>query len=164
MKLLHKSILLFVVITAVAISGLYLVDENQRVEEQLASKGYIAQEVQEFQRQLDRALSAPYALATMLRLQILNEDNFDAIAADMLKNYGGIDNLQLAPGGVVGHIYPLAGSEAAIGHDLFKDKSREKEAFLARERREMVLAGPFKLIQGGGGDYGAPTDFSGEKW
>ena len=149
MKLILKSALLFVVIVATVITGFLLVNKKQSVEEQLATKSYIHQEVQHFQRQLDRALSAPYALATMLRLQILNEDNFDAIAADMFKNYGGIDNLQLAPDGVVRHIYPLAGSEGAIGHDLFEDKNREKEAFLAKGSRSMVLAGPFKLVQGG---------------
>ncbi len=55
----------------------------------------------------------------------------------------------LAPNGVVTQIYPLAGNEAAIGHDLLNDPRRRTEARAAIESRKLTLAGPFRLIQGG---------------
>jgi len=61
----------------------------------------------------------------------------------------GVSNLQLAPGGVITHIYPLAGNEAAIGQDILKDDKRRNDAIQAVEDRELTLAGPFELLQGG---------------
>lgn len=48
-----------------------------------------------------------------------SEDIFPELAADLLQGDSGTYNLQLAPAGVVSSINPLAGNEAAIGHNLF---------------------------------------------
>ena len=102
------------------------------------------------EQQLQRSLSSTMALASFVRQSEENVlDNFDTIAADMIETYGGIDNLQLAIDGVVSHIYPLAGNEAAIGHDLLNDPARRTEAMSAIESRSLTLAGPFTLVQGG---------------
>ena len=97
---------------------------------------------------LDRSLSSTFALASVLR-QNGKIDNFDDLASEIIKSYGGINNLQLAPNGVVTKIYPLAGNKAAIGHDLLNDPQRRTEALGAIESRKLTLAGPFTLIQGG---------------
>ncbi len=97
---------------------------------------------------LDRSLSSTFALASVLR-QSGKIDNFDTLASEIIKSYGGITNLQLAPNGVVTKIYPLAGNEAAIGHDLLNDPQRRTEALAAIESRKLTLAGPFTLLQGG---------------
>ena len=75
--------------------------------------------------------------------------DFDTIAAGLIQAYGGIDSLQLAPGGIVSEIYPLQGNERAIGHDLLIDPARRTEALAAIESRNMTLAGPSALIQRG---------------
>jgi sensor domain CHASE-containing protein len=103
---------------------------------------------------LDRALSASYALGAMVRQGGGRIDNFDTFAAQLKPYYPGVVSLQLAPGGVVRQIYPLAGNEKAIGHDLLADPQRNREAFLARDTRQLTLAGPFKLVQGGIGAVG----------
>ncbi|MFQ5846345.1 MAG: PAS domain S-box protein [Candidatus Methylomirabilales bacterium] len=100
------------------------------------------------ERQLDRSLSSTFALASIVH-QSGRIDNFDALAAEIIKSYGGINSLQLAPNSVVTQIYPLAGNEAAIGHDLLNDPRRRTEAWKAIESRTLTLAGPFTLIQGG---------------
>lgn len=46
-------------------------------------------------------------------------------------------------------IYPLAGHERALGHDLLNDPERRAESLSAIRDRTLTLAGPFKLIQGG---------------
>ena len=104
--------------------------------------------VQTLQRQLSRSLSATFALASLLRQHGHIED-FDSLAAEMIASYGGISCLQLAPGGVISHVYPLAGHEKAIGHDLLGDPARRTEAQAAIDSRTLTLAGPFELIQGG---------------
>lgn len=103
---------------------------------------------------LDRALSATYALAALVRQGGGRIENFDPIAREMLLLYPGAASLQLAPNGIVSAIVPLAGNEKAIGHDLLKDPARTKEAFLARDTRQLTLAGPFPLVQGGRGAVG----------
>ncbi len=106
------------------------------------------------QNSMQRALSATYALAALVRQGKGSIANFDAIASEMLRYYPGAASLQLAPGGIVQHIVPLAGNEKAIGHNLLQDHTRNKEAFLARDSGQLTLAGPFQLIQGGLGAVG----------
>ena len=97
--------------------------------------------------QLSHSLSATFALASIIR-QHGYIDDFPALAEDMIKSYGGIGNLQLQPNGIVKQIYPLAGNEKAIGHNLLQDPKRRTEALAAIESKKLTLAGPFTLIQG----------------
>lgn len=101
------------------------------------------------QRQLDRALNAPVALAAHVQLNDGRIDGFEEFTDQMRGLLPSITNLQLAPNGVVRHIHPLEGNEAAIGHDLLADEDRTTEAFAAIEDRRLTLAGPFELVQGG---------------
>ena len=80
--------------------------------------------------------------------------NFDSIASQILQASDYIDALQLVPGGVIRYVYPLKGNERAIGYDILKDSSRNKEAIKAIEKKEMFFAGPFELRQGGIGVVG----------
>ena len=125
--------------------------EERRVDDKRRGLSAIGSNMAfEVERTLDRSLASTYALATAIReRESVVRDNFDSIAANMIETYGGIDNLQLAPGGVVSQIYPLEGNEAAIGHDLLNDPARRVEALAAIESRKLTLAGPFTLIQGG---------------
>lgn len=101
------------------------------------------------EQQLVRSLSATYALAAVLRQGSGQVEDFEALAHQMLEMYGGLSALQLAPNGVIRHVVPRRGHEAAIGHNLLDDPERNKEAFLALQSRTLTLAGPFELRQGG---------------
>lgn len=103
---------------------------------------------------VDRALSSTYALAAMVRQGQGKLDDFNSMAHQLIGYYPGVMSLQLAPNGVVKDIYPLTGNEKAIGHNLLKDPTRNKEAFVARDSGHMTLAGPFPLLQGGIGAVG----------
>ena len=100
------------------------------------------------QNAIERALSATYAISALVQQGNGTVENFDQIAEKMLPLYPGIDSLQLAPNGVVRQVVPLAGNETAIGHNLFADEKRAKEARLARDTHKLTFAGPFKMIQG----------------
>lgn len=56
--------------------------------------------------------------------------------------------------GVITHVYPISGNEAAVGYDIFNDTARNEEAFKALEKRDLYFAGPFKLVQGYNGVVG----------
>jgi diguanylate cyclase (GGDEF)-like protein/PAS domain S-box-containing protein len=117
---------------------------------------------QAIQRNIERALSATYALAALVRHGNGSVPDFDATAREMLAYYPGAASLQLAPDGVVRHVVPLQGNEKAIGHNLLQDPVRNKEAFLARVSGRLTLAGPFELVQGGLGAVGRLPVFLGE--
>ncbi|MCK9386898.1 MAG: ATP-binding protein [Sulfuritalea sp.] len=103
---------------------------------------------------IERVLSATFSLAALVREGKGDVSNFEATAREMLPFFPGAASLQLAPGGVVRQIVPLAGNEAAIGHDLFNDPQRRIEAIKARDDGKLTLAGPFILKQGGLGAVG----------
>ena len=147
------AILLFAVFLG---AGVLLVNqvERERRHEQRRNVAQLAAGVAySVEQQISRSLSAAYALSAILR-QAGTIKDFDALAAEMIRSYGGISSLQLAPGGVITTIYPLAGNEKAVGHDLLNDPLRRTEALRAVESRQMALAGPFQLRQGGVGAIG----------
>lgn len=105
------------------------------------------------QQRLERSLSASVALAAIVRQEGTVHD-FDTLARDLINTYGGVDQLQLAPGGVVSQVYPTIGNESAIGHDLLNDPLRRDEARRAVDTRQLTVAGPVALRQGGMGVIG----------
>lgn len=76
---------------------------------------------------------------------------FQELAEELLANFPLMRALELAPGGVIQHVHPHRGNEAVVGHDLLVDKTRNREVHLAISRRQMAIAGPLVLRQGGVG-------------
>jgi diguanylate cyclase (GGDEF)-like protein/PAS domain S-box-containing protein len=113
-----------------------------------------AEQANSVESALARSLSATYSLGALLSQGGGQIRDFDAIAAQLLPYYPGVQSLQIAPRGVVRQIYPLAGNEKAIGHDLLGDPARHRESALARDTGQLTLAGPFTLRQGGVGAAG----------
>jgi len=103
---------------------------------------------------IERALTAAYSLAALVRLGKGTVANFDAIVGELLPYYPGASALQLAPAGVITNVMPLAGNEKAVGFDLLKDPVQRKEAAIARDTGKLTLAGPINLVQGGLGIAG----------
>lgn len=92
-----------------------------------------------------------YMLTTAVDRQTGKISRFDELANELLTNFPLMRVLELAPGGVIWHVHPLRGNELVIGHDLLLDKTRNREVHLAISRRQMAIAGPLVLRQGGVG-------------
>ncbi len=103
---------------------------------------------------IERALSATYALAAMVRQGNGTVANFDTVASEMLGFYPGVSVLGLSPGGIVRQMVPRAGNEKSIGFDQLRDPVQGKEARIARDTGKLTLAGPMTLVQGGLGAVG----------
>lgn len=128
---------------------LHLHNESDRLRADLhlqAEAGYKAKMIEQ---RLARALMATRMLEVQLRLNKGSRENFAVYAQEILATTPGVSNIQLAPEGIITDIYPLAGNEKAIGHNILKDDRRRDEARKAVSTRKTTLAGPFKLIQGG---------------
>jgi PAS domain S-box-containing protein len=149
-SLLGATIVFLVVATAAATLVWKL--EQHRLQEYRARVLNLAGDsAYDIQRRFDRAFSATYALAALIRQGHGSMSDFDAVAYQMLPFYPGVSALGLAPRGVVQAIVPLAGNEGVIGHDMLGDPARTKESLLARDTGKLTLAGPFELVQGGVG-------------
>jgi len=93
-----------------------------------------------------------------------SSEGFEKVAR-LLVTESAVKNVLLAPGGIVTDVYPLAGNEGVIGHDLTGEGAGDKEAQAAIERGTMIMAGPFSLVQGGMGIAGRlPVYLDGSFW
>jgi two-component system NtrC family sensor kinase len=145
------AVLFFLVAIAVATALISRLEQYRYQEERARVANLASDHVNNLQHQLNHAFSATYALAALVRQGHGTIADFDDVAYQMLPFYPGVAALQLAPDGVTRQIYPLAGNEKGIGHDLLKNPNRNKEAILARDTGKLTLAGPFELVQGGVG-------------
>jgi len=103
-------------------------------------------------RELEGHMAGPLAAAHALAALVRRDgrvDDFDRVCQDILADYGGVSALQLAPGGVIREIYPMAGNEAAVGLDLFAHPEHAAIVRETRASRRLTLEGPFELMQGG---------------
>lgn len=142
---LLSALIAWLVCTAVAWGYVhYLTSSRQQIGRTLA-QGFSLRIAQ----RLHETVSPVYMLASMVRQNQGAIPDFDKVAPDLLHEFPLARALELAPAGVVRQVYPLRGNEAIIGHDLLKDRGRNKEAHVALVKRQLMVAGPFELIQGG---------------
>lgn len=91
-------------------------------------------------------------------------EGFERVAR-LLVTDSTVRNVLLAPDGIVSAVYPLKGNESVLGHDLTGEKAGDKEAQAAIDRGDMIMAGPFSLVQGGLGIAGRlPVYLNGSFW
>lgn len=105
-------------------------------------------------QRLQEAVGPAYMLASLVQQGNGKVDGFEAVGEELLQAFPMARAIELAPGGVVRQVYPLQGNEAIVGHDLLKDRDRNRDAHIAVARRQLTIAGPFDLIQGGVGVVG----------
>lgn len=142
--ILFKVAIIFLLSFSIGCFFIYSLESRRELESRAMATQIASSHAQSIEKQLSRSLSATLALATILK-EDSSFPNFDSVAADLIKRYGGISNLQLAPDAIISKIFPLKGNEPAIGLDLKKNP----KAVTAIETRRLVVEGPFKLIQGG---------------
>ncbi|MBN4079914.1 CHASE domain-containing protein [bacterium AH-315-C08] len=139
-----KVALIFLLSFGIGCFVIYSLESRRELESRALATQIASSHAQSIEKQLSRSLSTTLALATILK-ENSSFPNFDSVAADLIKRYGGISNLQLAPAAIIRKIFPLKGNEPAIGLDLKKNP----KAVTAIETRQLVVEGPINLIQGG---------------
>ena len=145
----------------VLVSGLLMVQvwdrhsvQQQRDKNMALAADLAADHAQSLQRGIERALSATYALAALVRQGGGEVQDFDGVATEMLPFYPGIAALGLAPNGVICCVVPLATNEKSLGFNQLTDIAQNREARMARDTGKLTLAGPMQLAQGGLGVVG----------
>lgn len=102
---------------------------------------------------LERRLSSAFTSAQILAYEVEqnngNGEWFESYASKLINSIGGVENLQLAPDGVISNIYPLKGNESAIGLDIFANEQFKEAAMSAIKNQQLIAIGPVNLVQGG---------------
>jgi len=80
-------------------------------------------------------------------------DSFEIIAPSIVDD-PVIQNILLAPEGIVTKVYPYTENANLIGWNYFDGRAGNKEAMAARDLGELVLGGPIDIVQGGAAIFG----------
>lgn len=130
----------------------YVEDSRQRREH--SQMQYIASTLSaETHQTISQHLSRVKVLEAVLIQSGGQMADFAAVAARLIEE-PGVRNVLFAPDGVVTEVYPLEGNEGVLGLDLKGEGAGNREAQAAIASGEMIMAGPFELIQGGMGIAG----------
>lgn len=101
---------------------------------------------------LDDDLIIIEALESLLLLKNdIDENDFQVLATRFLSTRTTIRQAQLAPNAIVMHIYPIIDSSKVIGLDLRQIAGQREIVERSIALKEMILAGPLDLVQGGRG-------------
>lgn len=76
-------------------------------------------------------------------------ENFYDISYRLTEKSQNVRNVGIAPNDIIEKIYPVAGNERAIGLDFRTVPSQYETIQAARETKDVLLAGPLALVQGG---------------
>jgi PAS domain S-box-containing protein len=113
---------------------------------------------------LTNSLSCTRTLAFVVEEHGIPQD-FNRIAEKLLRANPLVDAIELLEGGVITHVYPVNGNEAAIGYNILSDTVRHRGAVIAMQRKDFFFAGPVKLKQGGIAVIGRqPIFINGKFW
>ncbi|CAA0086971.1 Autoinducer 2 sensor kinase/phosphatase LuxQ [Zhongshania aliphaticivorans] len=103
---------------------------------------------------LESALNAKLYLVQGISAMVhanpkFSDATFQKFARELGDGVHSLKSLQLASKGVVSHVWPYPENKQAIGHDLLADPGRREAAEKAIISRDIWLAGPLNLLQGG---------------
>jgi diguanylate cyclase (GGDEF)-like protein len=121
--------------------------EKLRIEQQIVD---ISQRITET---IKRLLYKTQMLSTIIVHDNGNTDSFELIAPSIVDD-PIIQNVLLAPNGIITKVYPYLENSSLIGFSYFDDWAGNKEAMTAIELGELVLGGPIEIIQGGSAVFG----------
>lgn len=112
---------------------------------------------------LSNSLSCIRTLAFLVEEKGVPE-NFDRIAEKLLTVNPLVDAIELLQQGVITHVFPVNGNEAALGYDILTDTIRHSGALKAIRTRDFFFAGPVELKQGGIAIIGRQPIFMDDKF
>ncbi len=93
-------------------------------------------------------------VATLTTEPDMKQQRFAELAGNLLAEDSQLRSIAGAPDLVVSLVYPLKGNEQAIGLDYRLNDAQREAALRARDTRDLILAGPVNLVQGGQGFIG----------
>ena len=157
--LLRPSVLAVAIAFAVTLAtGIFAERQNHIVHHQSA-RAKVTEQLSLVRAKLEGNINSNIQLVRGLVSVIatqpdMDQPQFNKIAAGLVGEHSQLRNIAGAPDLVISLMYPMEGNEKAIGLDYRKNEKQREAALRAVRSREMVLAGPVNLLQGGQGFIG----------
>ena len=130
----------------------YLLNLNQKKDEELKAVYTADTTVNRLEAQLNKYLSESDLMKHIIENGYdIDNANFSTLSSLIEDDSHIIEAYELARDGIISQIYPFEGNEEALGLNMLENADRKKEANLAKDSGEYTIAGPFELIQGGTG-------------
>lgn len=144
---LITALLIVLPIAAAAITSMCLMQRQRNIQ---AAYDLAENKAQKLQYSINERTMQTEILEALVVNHNGEIPDFERIARSMYDKDKNLRSIQLAPGGTVTHMYPVARNEqGAI--NIFDDPERKTEAEWARDTGQTTLAGPYELLQGGQG-------------
>ncbi|GDY24596.1 sensor domain-containing diguanylate cyclase [Agarivorans sp. Toyoura001] len=90
------------------------------------------------------------SLATVVTIDPdLATNHWKTIAQKLLNKANFVRNVGIAPNNIISMVYPLDGNEGAIGLDFRTKPEQLKSVLKAKQMKQVYIAGPLPLVQGG---------------
>jgi diguanylate cyclase (GGDEF)-like protein len=142
-----------IALVVLLIAGIFADHQNSIVAEQ-ALRVDVAKEMNLVRANLEGNVNGDLQLARGLTATIVTEPNmsqarFAKLAESLFREKTHLRNISAAPGLVISLMYPMEGNEKAVGLDFRKDEKQREAVLRARDTKQLVLAGPVELKQGG---------------
>ena len=138
----------------VGVSLIIRLEQSVVIEDQLSTTELANMQMHAIGDKIERAISATYAVASLVKDRNGKIDNFDTFANHLLEYHPGISALYLAPDGITTEVVPHEWRKVGLGINLFTDSNRKTEALLAKNTKQLSLAGPLLLGRGSMGIIG----------
>ena len=130
----------------------YLLNLNQKKDEELKAVYTADTTVNRLEAQLNKYLSESNLMKHIIENGYdIDIADFSTLSSLIEDDRHIIEAYELAKNGIISQIYPFEGNEEALGLNMLENADRKKEANLAKDSGEYTIAGPFELIQGGTG-------------
>ena len=147
-----------IAIVVLLLAGIFADHQNRIVSNQ-ALRADVTSEVNLIRAKLEGNINSNIQLvrglvATIATEPGMKQPRFAELAENLFREETQLRNIAGAPGLVISLMYPMAGNEKALGLDYRTDEKQREAALRARDSRELVLAGPVDLRQGGQGFVG----------
>ncbi|MGZ8190538.1 MAG: EAL domain-containing protein [Methylococcaceae bacterium] len=146
-RTLIVSAIFFLFANTVAAYFIWNSEQHRLIKARLIAQLQASIHADGLQINIDRALSANYALAALVRQGKGHVPNFKDIATQMLPFYPGVSALGLSPDGIMQISVPKNGNARSTS----LNSALNKKVILAREMNQLSLDGPVDLAQGGRG-------------
>ncbi|MCC8194897.1 MAG: sensor domain-containing diguanylate cyclase [Deltaproteobacteria bacterium] len=148
-RILGRSIVAFLLALLLCGFMIRLTLQHKSNSERLAMEQLLLEKSAAVTSTIYTLLSKTQALAALVIQSDGDVAEFRKVAAVIVNN-PAIHNILIAPSGIVADVYPLEGNERLLGYDLLGPGAGNAEARLARDSGDLVIGGPFPMMQGGG--------------
>ena len=147
-----RAALVFAVTFAAVMACVWLLNHNQKSEEELKAAYTAESTISRVETQLNRYLAESQFISHIVETGYeLTDEEFATLSKLLQDDDNVIEAHELAKDGIVNEIYPLETNRQAMGLNMLEHPARKKEANLAKESGQYTIAGPYGLMQGGTG-------------